>query len=275
MRNLLVSIAAALLLALGSAAAAERVEIPSGDVKLRAMLVRPDGAGPFPAIVALHNCDGLADGEAPIDQRYQEWGARLKAAGFAVLFPDSFGSRGLSSQCRIRQRSVRASQTRSNDANAARHWLQAQPWVLADRVSLMGWSHGATTALWTVRRHAGAARDKTPDFRSAVALYPNCQRSGNLAWSTRIPVLILIGQADDWTPAAACEQMIAGARGRSAAALIAIYPGAYHDFDVADVPLHERTGIANTPSPAGRVHSGTDAAARADAFKRVPEWFAR
>src|ERR1019366_7003532 len=104
-----------------------RVEIPSGDVKLRAMLVRPDGAGPFPAIVALHNCDGLADGEAPVDQRYQEWGARLKAAVFAVLFPDSFGSRGLSSQCRIRQRSVRASQTRSNDADAARHWLQAQP----------------------------------------------------------------------------------------------------------------------------------------------------
>jgi dienelactone hydrolase len=76
-----------------------------------------------------------------------------------------------------------------------------------------------------------------------VALYPNCQRSGNLAWSTRIPVLILIGQADDWTPAAACEQMIAGARGRSAAALIGIYSGAYHDFDVADVPLHERTAL--------------------------------
>jgi dienelactone hydrolase len=274
MRNLPVSIAAALILALGSAAAAEPVEIPSGDVKLRAMLYRPEGAGPFPAIVALHTCDGLGDGESPIDQRYQDWGERFKTAGFAVLFPDSFGSRGLASQCRLRQRSVRASRTRINDANAARHWLQAQPWVMAARVSLLGWAHGATTALWTVRRRPGAARDKTPDFRSAVSLYPNCQRSGNLAWSTRIPTLILIGRADDWTPAASCEQMIAGARGRSAGALIVVYPGAYHDFD-ADVPLHERTGIANTPSPAGRVHVGTDAAARADAFKRVPEWLAR
>ncbi len=279
MRNLPVSIAAAVMLALGSAAAAEPVEIPSGDVKLRAMLYRPEGAGPFPAIVALHTCDGLAaslgDGEHPIDRRYQDWGEHLKAAGFAVLFPDSFGSRGLASQCRARQRSVRASRTRINDANAARHWLQAQAFVKADRISLLGWSHGATTALWTVRRRPGTARDKTPDFRSAVALYPNCQRSGNSAWSARIPTLILIGRADDWTSADTCEQMVAGARGRSAGALIVVYPGAYHDFDRADLALQERTGIANTPNPAGRVHVGSEPAARADAFKRVPEWFAR
>ena len=224
---------------MASAAAAEPVEVPSGDVKLRGTLFRPEGPGPFPAVVALHNCDGLVDstnpilasGEAPLDPRYQEWGERLAAAGFAVLFPDSFGSRALASQCKQRQSAVRASRTRINDANAARHWLQAQPWVIADRVSLMGWSHGATTALYTVRRHAGPLRDQTPDFRSAVVLYPNCQRSGTLAWSARIPTLILIGRADDWTPASACEQMVAGARGRSAGTQIMVYDGAYHDFD--------------------------------------------
>jgi dienelactone hydrolase len=275
MRNLPFWIAAALILALGSATAAEQVEIPSGDVKLRATLYRPAGAGPFPAVVALHTCDGLSDGEAPIDERYREWGEHLMAAGFAVLFPDSFGSRGLATQCRQRERAVRASRTRINDAIAARHWLQAQPWVLANRVSLLGWSHGATTALWTIRRHAAAMRDKAPDFRSAVTFYPNCQRSGALAWSARIPTLILIGRADDWTSASACEQMIAGARGRSAGALIVVYPGASHDFDRAKLPPQERTGIANTASPTGRVHIGTDATARADALKRVPEWFSR
>jgi dienelactone hydrolase len=275
MANLPVWIAAALILVLGQANAAEQVEIPSGDVKLRATLYRPDGAGPFPAVVALHTCDGLSDGETPIDARYQEWGERLAAAGFAVLFPDSFGSRGLGSQCGVRQRVVRASRTRSNDADAARHWLQAQLWVVADRVSLLGWSHGATTALWTVRRHVAATRDKTPDFRSAVLLYPNCQRSVVSAWSARIPTLILIGGADDWTLATSCEQMIAGARGRSAGAQIMVYPGAYHDFDRDKLALQERTGIANTASPNGRVHIGTNAAARADAFNRVPEWFAR
>jgi dienelactone hydrolase len=275
MRNLPFWIVAALILALGATHAAEQVEIPTDDVKLRATLYRPSGPGPFPAVVALHACDGLADGEAPIDDRYREWGEHLVAAGFAVLFPDSFGSRGLASQCKQRQREVRASQTRINDAIAGRQWLQTQPWVITDRVSLLGWSHGATTALWTIRRHAAATRDKTPDFRSAVALYPNCQRSGALAWSARIPTLILIGRADDWTLASACEQMIAGARGRSAGTLIQVYAGAYHDFDRDKLALQERTGIANAANPNGRVHIGTNAAARTDAFKRVPEWFAR
>lgn len=170
MQSLSRSLAAATMLVLGligCARAAEPVELPSGDVKLHAVLYRPAGPGPFPAVVALHTCDGLNSGEA-IDARYAEWGEHLAAAGFAVLFPDSFGSRGEKAQCGQRQRPIRASQTRINDARAARAWLQAQPWVIADRVSLLGWSHGGTTALWTVRRRSGD-QSKTPDFRSAVA----------------------------------------------------------------------------------------------------------
>jgi dienelactone hydrolase len=274
MRLLPIVITAFVALSAGLASATEQIEIAAGDAKLKATLFRPDGAGPFPAVVALHTCDGLTDSAGAIEPYYREWGERLSAAGFAVLFPDSFGSRGLTSQCRQRERSVRASHLRTADANAARHWLQTQPWAVADRISLLGWSHGATTVLWTVRRRA-VSHDKTPDFRSAAALYPNCRRSGISAWSSRIPTLILIGGADDWTPATLCEQMVAGARGRSAAASLTIYPHAFHEFDRADEPLHERTGIANTPNAAGRVHVGTDAEARADAFKRVPEWFTR
>jgi dienelactone hydrolase len=277
MQTLLRSLAAAIVLVSGtisSVQAAERVELPSGDVRLRAMLYKPAGAGPFPAVVALHTCDGLGDGEA-IDARYSEWGEHLAAAGFAVLFPDSFGSRGVTGQCSQRQRPVRASQTRINDARAARDWLQGQPWVIADRVSLLGWSHGATTALWTIRRRGNSGDRRHPDFRAAVALYPNCERAGSFAWSARVPTLILIGRADDWTSASACEQMLAGARGRSAGIQIKVYPGAMHDFDRKDLAPQERTGMANTASPTGRVHIGTNAAARADAFKRVPEWFAR
>jgi dienelactone hydrolase len=281
MRISLKSLAAATMLILGTilaVQAAERVELPSGDVKLQAILYRPAGAGPFPAVVALHTCDGLSSGSGDgegIDERYTEWGEHLAAAGFAVLFPDSFGSRGVSAQCGQRQRPVRASRSRIKDAFAARDWLQAQPWVIADRVSLLGWSHGATTALWTIRRRGNIGERRTPDFRSAVAMYPNCQRAGTLAWSARVPTLILIGRADDWTSASACEQMVAGARGRSAGTQIKVYPGALHDFDRKDLAPQERSGLANTASPNGRVHIGTNAAARADAFKRVPEWFAR
>ena len=256
------------------AGAAEQVAIPHGDTALPGVLFRPEGAGPFAAAVALHGCGGLINRAGKIVARFADWGDRLAAAGVAVLFPDSFSPRGLSTQCRVREREVRSSRERVADANAARHWLQNQSWAIKNRVSLIGWSNGATSSLWAVRPRA-AVRDGMPDFRSAVAFYPGCRRLREAAWAARIPTLILIGRADDWTPAAPCEQMVAGARGRSAGATLITYPGAYHEFDRPDFPVRELTGLAFTADGSGHAHVGTDAAARADALKRVPEWITR
>ena len=109
-------------------------------------------------------------------------------------------------------------------------------------------------------------------IRAAVAFYPGCQQLRNSAWSARVPTLILIGRADDWTPPGPCEQMVAEARGRSARAAIVVYPGAYHGFDRANAPIRIRTGLVNTADPSGRAHGGTNPAARNDALKRVPVW---
>ncbi len=255
-------------------AAAETVDIPDGAVTLHATLYRPDGVGPFPAIVALHDCGGLDSRPAATAELYDQWAKLLVADGFVVLFPDSFGSRGLGSQCRVRHPKVSSSNERIADARTARHWLQAQPYVRPDRISLLGWSSGGSTALWTVRPNA-VPHDGGPDFRSAVALYPGCRRLRETAWSTRIPTLILIGSADDWNLASTCQQMVAGARGRSARVEIIVYPGAHHEFDRANSPIRLRIGLAHTADPTGRAHSGTNPAARTDALKRVPKWLAR
>jgi dienelactone hydrolase len=169
---------------------------------------------------------------------------------------------------------VRAPRERVADANAARHWLQAQSFVAPDRVSLLGWQNGAVATLWAVRRRANVD-DKGPDFRSAVALYPGCRRLADSEWSARIPTLLLVGGADDWTPAGPCEQMVAGARGRSAQIAIVVYPGAYAEFDHPNMPMRVLHGLAFTADGSGRAHSGTNPAARADAIRRVPEWLAR
>lgn len=251
----------------------EQVEITHEGVKLKGFLYRPEGSGPFPAVVALHNCDGLPGQRTPFARRYRDWGERLAAAGYVALFPDSFGARNLGPQCNA-GRSLRSGRERVGDAEASRHWLQQQAYVAADRVSLIGWANGGVAALWTVRPQATKKDDK-PDFRSAIAFYPGCRRLRDTAWSARLPTLVLIGGKDDWTPAGACEQMVAGARGRTARASIRVYPGAYHDFDRPDLPLQVRTGVLLATGGAGRVHVGTDAAARADAFKRVAEWLTR
>src|SRR5438128_868035 len=200
----------------------EQIEISADGMKLKAFLYRPEGNGPFPAVVALHNCDGLAGRRTPFARRYRDWGERFVAAGFVAVFPDSFGSRGIGPQCNAAQRSMRSGRERVVDADAARHWLQQQSYVAPDRVSLIGWANGAVAALWTIRPRA--KKDDKPDFRSAIAFYPGCRRLRDTAWSARMPTLILIGEKDDWSPAAPCEQMVAGARGRSARATIHVYP---------------------------------------------------
>src|SRR5580765_5405624 len=78
-----------------AAGAPEPVEFGQDGLRLKGYLYRPAGNGPFPAIVALHNCEGLGEGGSPVATRYGDWGERLAAGGFVVLFPDSFGARGI------------------------------------------------------------------------------------------------------------------------------------------------------------------------------------
>jgi dienelactone hydrolase len=254
-------------------AAPHEVEIAEGNTTLRAQLFKPEGDGPFSTVIALHGCGGLAGRSEPVLPRYRDWAEQLVKEGKAVLWPDSYGSRGVGPQCRVKERKVRARRERVEDIVAAREWLMQQPWVAHDRISLIGWAGGASALLWAVRPQL-SARGAEPDFRSAVAFYPDCRISAVLGWSARVPTLLLIGAKDDVASPPACRQMIDGARGRSALTRIVVYPGAYHDFDRANLPLHAVAGTVDAALPE-RGHLGSDPDARADSQKLVAEWLAR
>src|SRR5262245_42765706 len=119
-----------------AAAVPESVEIPVGETRLRAMLFKPEGNGPFPVVVGLHGCGGLVGNAGAVQSRYRDWGQRLTAAGFAVLYLDSYGSRGLANQCTVSgsSRAIRSARERVADANAAKLWLQQQSWAVGDRI---------------------------------------------------------------------------------------------------------------------------------------------
>ncbi|WP_061026690.1 dienelactone hydrolase family protein [Bradyrhizobium sp. CCH5-F6] len=262
-----------LLSAARAAPVPQQVDIPLASGVLHAQLYKPEGAGPFPTVIALHGCDGLGGHTDPVQPHYRDWAERLLRAGNAVLLPDSYGSRDLGPQCRVREMHVKARRERVADIAASRAWLMKQAWVAHDRVSLIGWSNGASALLWAVRPQS-AARDLGPDFRAAIAFYPDCRVSAGLGWSTRVPTLVLIGVDDDVSSPPACRQMVDGARGRSALARIVVYPGAHHDFDRGGTPLHALAGSNDAAAPE-RGHPGTDADARADAQKEVSQWLAR
>lgn len=254
-------------------ASPHQVDIPLANGILHAQLYKPDGDGPFPVVIALHGCGGLAGRSEPVQPRYRDWAEQLLKGGKAVLLPDSYGSRELGPQCRVKERRVHARRERVADIMASRQWLVQQPWAAHDRISLLGWANGASALLWAVRPQL-SSRNVEPDFRSAVAFYPDCRISSGLGWSARIPTLLLIGAKDDVSSPPACRQMVDGARGRSALARIVVYPGAYHDFDRANLPLRAVNGASDATLPE-RGHLGTDAEARADSQKRVAEWLAR
>ena len=256
-----------------AAPAPQQVDIASSSGTLRAELYKPEGDGPFPTVIALHGCGGLVGHSEPVLPRYRDWAEQLVKNGRAVLLPDSYGSRGLGPQCRVKERRLTARRERVADILAARQWLMQQPWVAHDRISLIGWANGASALLWAVRPQL-SRRGLEPDFRSAIAFYPNCQLSAGLGWSARVPTLLLIGAKDDVSSPPACRQMIDGARGRSALTRIVVYPGAYHDFDRANLPLHAAAGSSDATVP-DRGHLGSDPDARADSEKLVAEWLAR
>ena len=253
--------------------APHQVDIPLSNGTLHAQLYKPDGDGPFPVVIALHGCGGLAAHSEPVQPRYRDWAEQLLKAGTAVLLPDSYASRELGPQCRVRERRVQARRERVADIMASRQWLVQQPWAARDRISLLGWANGASALLWAVRPQL-SSRKVEPDFRSAIAFYPDCRISSGLGWSARVPTLVLIGAKDDVSSPPACRQMVDGAHGRSALARIVVYPGAYHDFDRANFPPLAVAGTSDASLPE-RGHLGTDAEARADSQKRVAEWLAR
>jgi dienelactone hydrolase len=278
MRSLSTIIAISLLAAALPAVAAplpapQAVEIPSGTAVLHAQLFKPEGNGPFPVVIALHGCGGLSGHSEPVQVRYRDWADELLRDGKAVLFPDSYGSRELGPQCRVKERRITARRERVTDILAARQWLMQQAWVAPDRISLLGWANGASALLWAVRPQL-LLHHAEPDFRSAVAFYPDCRLSSGLGWSARVPTLVLIGAKDDVSSPPACRQMVEGAHGRSALTRIVVFPSAYHDFDRANFPVHAIGPNADAADPE-KGHVGTDAEARADSQKLVAEWLAR
>ena len=253
--------------------APQQLDIPLDNGVLHSQLYKPDGDGQFPTVIALHGCGGLAGRTEPVQPRYRDWAEQLLRGGKAVLLPDSYGSRELGPQCRANEHKIRARRERVADIMASRRWLVEQPWAAHDRISLLGWANGASALLWAVRPQL-SSRSVEPDFRSAVAFYPDCRISAGLGWSARVPTLLLIGAKDDVSSPPACRQMIDGARGRSALTRIVVYPGAYHDFDRVNFPLHATAGTSDAATPE-RGHLGTDPEARADSQKRVAEWLSR
>lgn len=235
---------------------------------------RPDGPGPFPAIVVMHDCSGLGPRSSGAPGR---WARELVARGYVVVIPDSFTSRGYpDGVCTVplaQRRLDVGPARRADDAHAALAHARALPYVDGRRVGLMGGSHGGTTTLTAMLVGKGDTA-ASPGLAAAVALYPRCA-AGDAIYRPRAPVLILIGERDDWTPAEPCRRLTETARRAGHPVTIKVYPGAHHAFDSAH-PVRYVAARINPNAPGGRgATTGGDAAAWADSIREVLAFFDR
>src|SRR4029077_3385756 len=151
-------------------------------------------------------------------------------------------------------------------------------------VGLMGGSHGGSTTLTSMIVPESdsdlLARERRAGFAAAVALYPGCVASRRTWSSSGVyrpagPLLILIGEKDDWTPAEPCRRLAEAAQHAGAPVTIKVYPGAYHSFDGAGPVRYVETRVnANSPTGHGAT-TGGDPEAWADSIREVDAFFGR
>ena len=254
--------------------------------QIPAAAFKPEGPGPFPAIVILHDCSGLGPKSSGAPRR---WAQELVQRGYFVLLPDSFTTRGYMGGVCTEPSLSRAKvgpYRRVRDAYAALDYIRSLPYVDGQRVGLMGGSHGGSTTLAAmVAPESGTgllAPDRRAGFAAAAALYPGCAlRLGGWradltgVYRPAAALLILIGEKDDWTPAEPCRKLTEAARNAGYPVAIKIYPGAHHSFDSRN-PVRYSAARINASSPSGRgATTGGEPNAWADSIREIVAFFGR
>lgn len=268
--RVLVLVLVAACLAGPATARADEVSVPADDGRLAlpALWLPAPGAAPQPVVVGLHGCGGPRDSRGRWAASWRRHAAYLNAEGIGLLVIDSLGARGLGSLCATPDaRRPIHEDDRRDDAQAALAWLAARPEVDAGRLALVGWSHGAQTVLVAVNAvDARPVRANAPAPRAAVAFYPGCSRAlRQRDYAVAVPTLLLVGEKDDWTPAATCVRLAQRLRDAVPAGRapleIEVYADSYHGFDGL-APVRVISPIGNTRSGTATV-GGNDAARRA------------
>ena len=255
----------------------EEAPAPRASTSIPLEILKPEGPGPFPAVVMLHDCSGLGPRSSGAPRR---WARELVGRGYVVAIPDSFSTRGFPggvctdpSPERVQVGPFR----RVRDAYETLDHLRTLPYVDGGRVGVMGGSHGGSTTLATLAANSNAVSQRArPGFTAGVALYPGCAIGNprfNVSYRPAAPLLILAGELDDWTPAQPCRELAAARAGGKVT--LKVYPGAHHSFDNSS-PLRYVPTRNNVNAPGGRgATTGGNPEAWAESIREATAFFAR
>jgi dienelactone hydrolase len=205
-------------------------------------LRKPPGEGPFPAVIFLPGCGGY--GPVMVRAGADKHANILLERGYAVALLDLLKPRGLDSICtelfwfdRMRIEGLR-------DVAAAARALAAEPGIDPDRIAFLGQSFGGSMALDIASISSRKTAKVGPIVKTVIAYYPYCYGSygGGGTVDYDIPVLIMTGELDDWTPIGLCQGF--PPRDPTVEVRVEAMSGARHSFDL-DMELFAVEGVGD------------------------------
>jgi dienelactone hydrolase len=160
---------------------------------------------------------------------------QYREQGMATFELKSFQSRGITSTVGSQSEVTMAAMVL--DAYRALEALSRHPRVDANRIAITGWSLGGGVTLFSAWIPLKEAINKELSFAAHLALYPPCfVTPTNLSFS-KAPMHILIGAADNWTPAAPCEELVKLLENTNDIG-VTVYENAHHGYD-SEIPVQE------------------------------------
>ena len=174
----------------------------------------------FPLVIGVAGSEGWRDHHYDYLKMYQK-------SGFATFELNSFKSRNIESTVGTQNEVTVAAIV--VDAYKALETLSKHPLIIKEKISITGWSLGGGVTLFSAWNPIKEILGNNVQFASHLAFYPPCFFDfENLDFSD-VPIHILIGESDDWTPAKPCVEFVDKLERKNIN--ITVYKDSHHGFD--------------------------------------------
>jgi carboxymethylenebutenolidase len=199
------------------AATSKSVSYNSGDETIQGILYTPEGEGPFPALVAIHEWWGLNDW-------VKEQAARLADQGYATLAIDLYRGKVATTPDEAHEIMRGVPEDRAaRDLHAAVEFLKSQSRVKKDRIGSIGWCMGGGYSLNVALQE--------PTLAAAVINYGHLVADATSLKKINAAVLGIFGAQDRGIPVDDVKKFEQTLKQQGNKVEVVIYPDAGHAFE--------------------------------------------
>jgi len=207
----------ALLVTSAFAADNKSVSYKSGDETVQGVLYTPQGKGPFPAIIVIHEWWGLNDW-------VKEQATKFADEGYVALAIDLYRGKVATTPDEAHEIMRGVPEDRAKrDLHAAFEYLASQSTVKKDRIGAIGWCMGGGYSLDVALQE--------PTLAAAVINYGHLATDSDALKKINAPILGLFGAQDRGIPATDVRKFEETLRQMGKKIDIKIYDDAGHAFE--------------------------------------------